>query len=127
LIISADDTYKVWINGKAADVDFPKSGVWDLADVINVTKFVKNGGNTIAIEGADGGVVPCGVIADLVITFADGSQLHVVTDGSWKANGELVESWQKSIIFGKWDNASVIAPYGSGPWSNKMKMKNASK
>ena len=127
LIISADDTYKVWINGKAADVDFPKSGTWDLADVIDVTKFVNAGNNIITIEGADGGVVPCGVIADLVITFTDGSKLHVVTDGSWNANGEKVDSWQTPAVFGKWGKASVVAPYGTGPWSNKMKMKSASK
>ncbi len=127
LIISADDTYEVWINGKAADKDYPKSGVWNLADVIDVTGFIRQGGNIITIAGADGGVVPCGVIADLRITFTDDSEARIVTDGSWKANGSKVADWQTPSVFRKWNNASVVAPYGTGPWANNMKMKNASK
>ena len=40
LIISADDVYQVWINGKPADKDFPKSGTWEIADVLDVTALL---------------------------------------------------------------------------------------
>ena len=123
LVISADDTYNLFINEKVADKNYPKSLLWNLADVIDVTKYLKVGKNSIAIMGEDGGVVPCGVIADLHITFADGTKTNIITDGSWKANGQQVNSWQKPSIFNKWSNASVVAPYGTGPWSNKMNMK----
>jgi len=123
LIISADDTYEVWLNGEEADKNFPKSLLWNLADVIDVTKFVKKGNNTFTIAGADGGVVPCGVIADLLITFTDGTTMQVVTDGTWKANGTQIDNWQMPEVFNKWDNASIVAPYGSGAWSNKMMIK----
>ena len=124
LIISADDTYQVWINGQAADRDYPKSGAWNIADLIDVTALIRNGGNVISICGEDGGIVPCGVIADLVITYTDGSVEHIVTDGSWYASDKVVADWMTPAVFTQWPKAFVVAPYGSGAWSNGMKMKD---
>ncbi len=124
LIISADDTYQVWINGQAADANFPKSMMWNLADYIDVTSLIRNGGNVISIKGEDGGIVPCGVIADLVITCTDGTVEHVVTDGSWFASDKFVAGWMTPAVFTQWPKAFVVTPYGSGPWGAGMKMKD---
>ena len=124
LIIAADDTYQVWINGQAADVNFPKSMTYALADYIDVTSLIRTGGNVISIKGEDGGIVPCAVIADLVITYTDGSVEHIVTDGSWFASDKLVANWMTPAVFTQWPKAFVVAPYGSGAWGNNVKMKN---
>ena len=124
LIISADDVYQVWINGKPADKDFPKSGTWEIADVLDVTALLNEGSNTIAILGEDGGTLPCGVIADLQISCTDGKVINLITDKSWKGAAAGNKNWDKPAEFNKWHNAVIIAPYGAGAWSNRMKMKN---
>ncbi len=124
LIISADDTYQVWINGEPADTDYPKSRTWNIADYIDVTALVKSGSNVISIYGEDGGIVPCGVIADLVITCADGSVEHIVTDGSWHASAKAVADWMAPAVFTRWPKAFVVTPYGSGPWGAGIMMKD---
>ena len=61
--------------------------------------------NILTVRGEDSGCVPCGVLAEIIITGKDGKTQTLVSDGSWKCpDGRPVQ---------------IIAPFGKGAWGNR--------
>ena len=60
---------------------------------------------------------PAGLIARLAVTLADGRQVIVVSDASWRAEKEEHSGWTQAVFDDSgWRPAVATAPFGGGPW-----------
>ncbi|MBR7104154.1 MAG: hypothetical protein IKC65_04365, partial [Lentisphaeria bacterium] len=111
LLSAADDTYMLYVNGKAVQ----SGAYWVQYQETDLLPYLKKGKNVIAVyAGNQGG--PAGFLADLLLVFKDGRKEHIVSDKTWSAAEEVPASnWLKEgIRSGR--NAKELFPFGKGPW-----------
>ena len=86
-----------------------------------MTTRLQAGTNTLAIAASNGGSSPnaAGLIGELILSYADGSQSNLLMDATWKAANTLQTNWQlPGFKDSSWTNALVlevrISPWGMG-------------
>ena len=104
MLAVADDIAFVSVNGsKAIEVRG-----WTPLKRINLLPYLKAGENKIVFNGEDMGILPCGILAEITIKYADGSKETILTDDKWLTAGG--------------DKVKIVAPYGGGAWGAKVEM-----
>ena len=117
LIATADDEFILRINGRTADRD----DAWGRACRRDVTTWLHAGENTITVTAADAGKPPCGFLADVRLTMADGTKRTIVSNGDWQAadwDGKALDAAGFERL--AWGPAEVVAPYGAGAWRDRL-------
>jgi alpha-L-rhamnosidase len=103
--ISGLGFYELYLNGKRVDDHYLNCAPYDFGKAVpymvqEVTEFVSKGENVVGVilgNGHFNPVIPCALreytadyidtprmLFDLQLEYADGSEQHVVSDGSWK-------------------------------------------
>jgi len=102
LAISADDHFKVSLNGK-----FVGSGdSWRTMQTLDLKAFLKPGPNELIVEGInDEG--KAGVAAVAKIRYSDGGDQTLLTNTTWEAKKTPSDAWAAPFIVG---------PVGMAPW-----------
>ncbi|MBL4702251.1 MAG: hypothetical protein JKX85_13435, partial [Phycisphaeraceae bacterium] len=118
LLITADDQYICYVNGK----EVGKTGIgWSQADLYNVTSLLHEGTNTLAVIANDSGSAPCGLLAELSGTTVNGEVISIISDASWHCAETTVPSWtENSFNADVWPAVEVLGPYGSGVWRKRL-------
>ncbi len=117
--ISADDMATIYLNGK----ELGKAG--SFTRMVKFDKLpLRPGKNILGVAAADAGTLPCGILADLKITFKDGSATAIVSDGQWRTASAAPANWDapEAGLFNR--PAAVVCPYGQGAWGNQTRMGN---
>jgi hypothetical protein len=111
LLSAADDTYMLYVNGKAVQT----GAYWVQYQETNLLPHLKKGKNVIAVYATNQGGA-AGFLADLELVFKNGKKEHITSDKSWMTSGEVpAGNWLKNgIKNGK--NAKELFPFGKGPW-----------
>jgi alpha-L-rhamnosidase len=111
---ATDNTGDLYVNGTLAghQTDFKQLHACD------VTARLRPGPNTLALKcwNANG---PAGLLLVLQVTFEDGQELNLGTDGGWKTFTAAAEpSGWTGVAFddAAWDAAKVVAAFGDAPW-----------
>ncbi|KAJ8689738.1 hypothetical protein PTI98_012609 [Pleurotus ostreatus] len=120
VLISADNHYTLYVNGATVG----SGSSFSAADAYTIPNLLPTF-NTFAINATnDAG--PAGVIATIFITYRDGSNETVVTDGSWKAALTLPQGFESSSFDDSaWQNAKVVGAYGVAPWGGALTIPRA--
>ncbi|KDQ34234.1 hypothetical protein PLEOSDRAFT_163900 [Pleurotus ostreatus PC15] len=111
VLIIVDDSYTLYVNGEkvGAGNSYTRSQAWT---ILNLHPTF----NTFAISAGNIGG-PAGVLATILITYNDGSNQTVVTDGSWKAIQTVPKGFELPFVNeAEWEDAKVVGPFGVGPW-----------
>jgi hypothetical protein len=122
LIITCDNSFKLFINGKEAgsgkEFNKPKS--------INIAKFLVEGENSIAVSATNDQSAPGKQNVDqsnpaglFVYGRVDGKNLNVDfgSDRSWKWSSEKITDWEKlKFDDSNWARASELGNASAGPW-----------
>ncbi|MCA9107681.1 MAG: heme-binding protein, partial [Planctomycetales bacterium] len=118
---SCDNRMEIYLNGERVG----ESDTWQEPSLINVSKQLQAGDNTLTVKVRnDGGI--SGLVAQLALSQFDptangdrgaGDMQWVVTDESWKA----VPNGRDSV-----SDATVVAKLGDGPWNNVFANASAS-
>ena len=117
MIITADDTYVLYINGKKVGQDCGDG--WEVAEIYDIKPFLKKGNNTIYVEAADAGTAPCAFITDISLLDSKGNKSNILSDSSWQV--KEIEDFSKQPDFSfKGIDAAKIVDYGKGPWSSNL-------
>lgn len=109
LLAGSDDHCAIYINGRYVG----SHSSWNAIKTFEITKFLKTGENVVLINVSDSGHLPCGFIAEIRLSAADGKVVKIVSDGSW------LGSPRKE---GKYQPVEILAPLGEGAWANKVYM-----
>ena len=121
IIITADDSYKLWINGeKIGESDGATNG-WQQS--YRYTTDLAGGSNTFAVRTTNGANSPAGLLAKVRITYTDDSTSTFTTGTDWKASKTIDAGFEQPVFDDSaWGNAVQQAVYGSGPWGSGVKL-----
>ncbi len=123
IVLTADNSFEVWINGQAAGSgsDFKQSCRFD------IRRWIKPGSNLICVKAVNGADTPnpAGLIGALSIRFQDAPMLQLVTDGTWQTCVKAPEDWLASAGAEGWGAALELGPLGMQPWGELDKSSDA--
>jgi len=115
LRVAADDACDVYLGG----THLGAHQTWQRTAVFAVEDSLKPGANVLAIRAENRPAPtknPAGLIVRLTVTLADGKQVVVVSDGSWRAERRTHRQWEQAAFDDSaWKPVTVVAPFGGGP------------
>ena len=101
--LSADDEAELFCNGKKVGM----VSDWTFMHKFDLSKFIRDGENSVEIHAADGGMLPCGVLAEI----RAGDKIYP-TGSDWLAAAAEGE---------KFAPAGIAAKFGSGAWGKQVR------
>ncbi|MCF7561550.1 DUF1553 domain-containing protein [Sabulilitoribacter multivorans] len=115
ILISVDNSYVLYLNGKK----LMANENWKVVDKIDITKQLKPGKNTIAIEGGNTGAIanPAGILFALKLDYASGKSILLKSDTSWVSSRELPEGDWVAVAYddSSWEK---VRNYSTGNFKN---------
>jgi len=115
LTLAVDNEYTVFINGKQVG----QGSAWERPDEYDVLQHLQPGRNAIAVEAKNGSNAPnpAGAVASLVVRQADGADLTLRTDATWKSADKPAAGWQRPELDDSgWPAAAALGDFGCEPW-----------
>ncbi len=116
IMITADDMYRLYCNGKfvGEDWNFSKNG-WMTAEVYDLKPFLHaDSENLVAVE-----VKNLGSAAGLWASISlDGQSM--VTNELWRCSGKFVPGWTGAIADEGWENPESYGALPAQPWGRFM-------
>ena len=102
LVITCDNEYTAWVNGKKVGAD--KN--WPTVEVINIRRHLKAGKNEFFIVGRNAGNSPnaAGLYASIILTGEDSTQ--IATDETWQASRKVPKPQHLSAV--EWTHAAPV-------------------
>ncbi|MBM3860228.1 MAG: hypothetical protein FJ395_11330 [Verrucomicrobia bacterium] len=117
LHVTADNLYEVYLNGKFVGESSRNPNEWNKPKKFDVANLLNAGDNTIAIEAANTAPGPAGLLMKLVVKLADGQEVALVTDSTWKFSLDEEKNWQQPDFNDQaWKTAGIVANFGDAPW-----------
>ncbi|MEI7732536.1 MAG: HEAT repeat domain-containing protein [Verrucomicrobiota bacterium] len=117
IIVTADNLYTVYLNGKPAGESSADPNAWNQPKRFDVTALLAPGRNVLAVEAINTAPGPAGLLLKLSARMADGSTVTLVTDDAWRCNEKETPNWeQPGFDDRKWRLAFVVGDYGVPPW-----------
>lgn len=121
IIITADDSYKLWVNGDLLGQTAGAENEWQGSKLF--TADLDANDNVIAVRTTNGANTPAGLLVAVRITYGDGSTETFTSDASWKASKTVSAGFEaKAFDDSSWQAAAVQASYGSGPWGSGVSL-----
>jgi len=113
--LMADNEFDLFVNGQRAG----SGDDWQRPGKVAVGPLLKPGRNVLAVEARNVGAepTPAGLIARLEVQFAQGKDLTLATDESWKSATNVSDGW--NTLAGDdtgWALAKPLGEYGMQPW-----------
>lgn len=116
ILLTADDQFELFINGKSVRRSDGQPDAWQRPQVVDITPFLQPGLNGVAIAATNAGG-PAGLLVKIVVSFAEGQPLVVVSDRGWKASAEAPAGWERvDLEDASWPSAQEVARFGEAPW-----------
>jgi len=120
IVITADDSYKLWVNGTLLGQTAGAENEWQGSK--SYTATLQGSGNVIAARTTNGPNSPAGLLAKVRVTYTDGSTSIVTSDASWKAVKTIPTGFEaRGFDDSAWPAAAVQATYGTGPWGTGVR------
>lgn len=121
IFITADDSYRLWVNGRLIARTEGASNEWQGSKRYVVD--LEGAQNVIAVRTTNGAGSPAGLLMVGRVTYDDLSNTVFTTDASWKASKTITDGFEKpGFNDSGWAPAAVQARYGAGPWGNGVRL-----
>ena len=104
--ITADDYFKLWINGKPV-MEHNRTRSHGTASVMDVRKFLKKGKNIILIKAYDNNNAPCGLLYSLRLDYPENKTDLLISDRKTMAQ----EPGGSTVV-----PAQELGKFGCSPW-----------
>ena len=119
LVISADDKFRLWLNGAKVSENAPEDYAWRRAYEVELTEKLKPGRNVLAVDADNTQPGPAGLALKLVVELADGKRLSWISDDTWKATVKPAPGkpfFASDLDDSKWSASAVTGKVGMAPW-----------
>ncbi|PJJ65139.1 family 78 glycoside hydrolase catalytic domain [Compostimonas suwonensis] len=121
IIITADDSFKLWVDGKLLGQTEGAVNEWQSSKKFTVD--LSSSKTVIAVRTTNGPGSPAGLLVTARVTYDDASTQVVTSDDSWKAVKVIPDGFQATDFDDSaWPAAAVQANYGSGAWGTGVKL-----
>jgi putative heme-binding domain-containing protein len=116
--IACDDKYELFVNGRQVGT----GSNWKVLDAYDVTKYLVQGANTIAIKAMNTEGGSAGVVARIVVKSQGNTHVDHSTDDTWKTALKEFPQWQKPRFDdGKWLASRSFGDLNATlPWGNEV-------
>lgn len=106
LVITCDNEYTAWLNGKKIGGDTN----WTTIDVLNLTRHLKVGENELLVVGRNAGATPnpAGLYAEIILVDSKDRKTRIATDESWQAIVGDVKPAKAAAP--EWRKAALVEP-----------------
>ncbi len=121
--IACDDNYELYVNGRQVG-----SGQnWKVLDVYDVTKYLVQGPNTVAVKAVNSEGGSAGLVARVVVKQLGNTHVDYSTDGTWKTALKEFQQWQRPRFNDvQWLAARSFGPLNATlPWGNEVSVAGA--
>lgn len=119
VFLTADNLYALYVNGKYAGSGDANPDKWSQPKRFDVASLLVPGRNVVAIEAANTAPGPAGLIVQGIVQLADGQHIVLTSTDQWKCSEKKEKNWEQAAFDdAKWQNAYLVAPYGSAPWGS---------
>lgn len=120
LIITCDNRWTLYINGNKTGQCPSSVFAWKYPQLVDISKQMVAGQNTIAIEGINEGNGDAGLTLKMKAMLANGKIFELKTDASWFSTQNPDKDWNKADFTpdSDWKAVNVVGAYGSHPWGN---------
>ncbi|KAJ7264533.1 bacterial alpha-L-rhamnosidase-domain-containing protein [Mycena haematopus] len=133
IVITADDLFTLWVDGTQVGIAPNETNEWQTAQQYTVAL---NGTSTPEIvfavlatnlpDATSGGESPAGLLASILILYADGSSSSLTTDTAWKTSASPANGWQATNFDdSSWAAASSNGVYGVQPWGTGVSVQDS--
>lgn len=121
--IACDDRYELYVNGR----QIGSGENWKVLDVYDVTKYLVQGSNTIAVRAENSEQGSAGLVARVVVKQQGNTHVEHSTDGTWKTALKETPQWQKARFDdSRWLAARTFGALGATlPWGNEVTLAGA--
>jgi putative membrane-bound dehydrogenase-like protein len=111
--ITCDDAFALSVNGDLVGSGRDPKRVWEF----DVTSRIQSDRNVLAVRAANAGGA-AGLLVRCLITQTGGTQVAVLSDGTWKSAVEEAEGWDRlNFDDSAWSPVRALGEYGkAGPW-----------
>ncbi|RPI68685.1 MAG: hypothetical protein EHM47_14220, partial [Ignavibacteriales bacterium] len=117
IIITADERFKLYINGKKIEQSDNYIFSWTRPKQIDISSYLQEGKNALAVECINTYLEKPGLAAKLILTNRNGEKEIIRTDDDWEASNRLHKDWvDPDLETSKWLNAKIVALMGDKPW-----------
>lgn len=121
IILTADDSFKLWVNGALIGQTEGATNEWQASKRFRVD--LEDDDNVFAVRTTNGPGSPAGLLAVIRVAYADGSEQLFRTDAAWKASKVIPAGFEEpDFDDSAWAPAAVQAVYGTGPWGAGVRL-----
>ncbi|MBI3836567.1 MAG: HEAT repeat domain-containing protein [Planctomycetia bacterium] len=121
--IACDDRYDLYVNGRHVGA----GQQWKLLDVYDITKYLVQGPNTVAVKAVNTEQGSAGLVARVVVKQQGNTHVDYSTDATWKTALKEFPQWQKARFNDtQWLAARSFGALGATlPWGNEVTVAGA--
>jgi alpha-L-rhamnosidase len=121
VVATADDDFTLYLDGRQVLHAPQQVDGWKVGRHAEVTVGQRVVLAALATNRGNVAINPGGLLVRLVVTMTDGSTHVVVTDDDWRTADTDQAGWQQpDFDDSAWSPATVLAPYGGGPWGSQV-------
>lgn len=116
--ITADNKFQLYVNGQPVG----EGADWRQIEVFDISKHLRKGINTIAVEASNIDEGAAGLVARVLVKEVSGTFKSFTTDNSWKTSVRRYRNWTSpSFPESEWVAAASYGNLGQAlPWGNEM-------
>ena len=112
LVMTVDNEFTLFLDGR----ELGRGAEWRELFVFDLTKILTPGRHVLAVSAYNDSSF-AGMLFGLRVTLADGRNVEVKSDPTWRIVPEDMLKWVKlTRAADAWPYATIIAPLGSVPW-----------
>ena len=117
VIVTADNLFVLYLNGQSVGESETDNNAWHKPKRWDVTNLLVPGRTIVAVEAVNTLPGPAALIVKLVAKLADGQQIVLASDATWKCSYREESNWQQPDFDDqKWRAAQVVGQFGVSPW-----------
>jgi len=115
IAITADDQYRLFVNGHAAGT----GDSWSAPATVAIGAYLQPGRNVLSVEARNVGSAPnpAGLLCKLKVLGGQGKTVVLATDEHWQTTTNAPDGWPNPAFDDhNWVAAQPLGAYGTQPW-----------
>ncbi|KAJ7342862.1 hypothetical protein DFH08DRAFT_236399 [Mycena albidolilacea] len=113
--------FTLWVNGRLIGVSGDGADDWKSAQVFTTgLNATFNIFSVLAVNDADSGAPPPGLLAAIQVQYSDGSDDVIVSDSIWVVSTVIPSDFPTPSTYSLFSPATILARFGSGSWGDSV-------